>query len=190
MKLPKLFVALFSIVAVLPPLLPAPVMDQLPFGMPQIPRSQMHDFKEQAAQIVAKVPDGTTLEAQNFDTVFGADTANTFRSAGITKVSNQASHYRVEFQNDYELDVKSIHVRLKQLVEFDYVQSADSLVFTNIKGVEVNKSSFLRHSDLKEFTLGNEPNGNIVVNAKVKVFGLWGKDVHIAVAPDGKTVVK
>jgi hypothetical protein len=190
MRFAKPLIALFfSAGAFLPSPLLAQQQDEQP-PKDTTAQSRAREFRKLAASVVTAVPDSTTIEAAQFDSLVGTDMATTLRSAGITKVSRSGNHYRVELSKDFEFDVKSIHVKLKPVLEFDFSQDQDALTFTNIKGVEVTKMRFLRHSDLKNFTLSEDPAANIVVNAFVKVFGFISRNVEVKIGPDGKAVVK
>lgn len=78
----------------MPSLLHAHQEQELKDSMPNTAQSRACDFRTMATHVVTSVPDSTTLEAKDFDTTFGEETANSLRSAGITKVSRQANHYR------------------------------------------------------------------------------------------------
>jgi len=143
--------------------------------------------------LFAHVPDGTDVDADQFQTVLDTSTAEGLKARGIVHVTNVSGHFTVTLDHRREVDLKKAKLQLDSTLSFTLSRQTDStaqaevLAFSEIKGAKVKVSWLLGWMDLLYFDLSPRGTGNTLIFAKVHVFG---RDIghKVLINPEGKSL--
>lgn len=157
---------------------------------PAADRNPVKGFMTLAVELIGRLPDGEEVRQDRFVDVFGERRAQQLSSFGLVSVRKTGARIKISLSRDVVMPVRTVDVKFKRQIEFDVDWGTGRMEARNIKGLEVNKSAFFPWSDLKSLSLSETAGGVIVVDARLKVFGLIGKHVVVKLGPDGKPLDK
>lgn len=155
------------------------------------PDNAQVDIQRIALDLYQSLPDGQTVEAKDFASVFPADTARKIESVGIISVSRTGGHVELKLSREYKRHLSRVDVRLETSVAFDLIATGDAVEIRQIKGVKVHANWFLGWMDLRDLTITKDQQGRTLLIAQVSIWFKPGKTTYkVTLGPDGKPLPK